>query len=67
MLTRLLGLSRFSVVPAVFGILAGSLALRVYEGIVIAKPVIKTLDDGGASPKVAKTMAVGLIEAIDSF
>lgn len=67
MLTRLMGLSRLTAILAVVGILAGSFALLVYEGILVALTVIETLDDGGVSPKTAKILAVGLIEAIDIF
>jgi uncharacterized membrane protein YqhA len=52
---------------AVIGILAGSIALLIYEGAVVVMAVIDTLDDGSISPKTAKVMAVGLIEAIDIF
>lgn len=67
MLTRLMGLSRLSAILAVAGILVGSFALLLYEGIVVAMAVIETLDDGNISPKTAKILAVGLIEAIDIF
>lgn len=67
MLTRLMGLSRFSAILAVIGILVGSFALLLYEGMVVATAVIDTLEQGGISPKTAKILAVGLIEAIDIF
>lgn len=67
MLTRLVNLSRFSAIVAVVAILVGSLALLVYEGLVIFTAVVETLNDGGVSSKVAKTLAVGMIEAIDIF
>jgi uncharacterized membrane protein YqhA len=52
---------------AVFGILAGSIALLVYEGVVVVMAVVDTLETGAISPKAAKVLAVGLIEAIDIF
>ena len=67
MLRRLLSLNRYFVMLAVAGILAGSVALLVYEGLVIVTTVIGTLDDGEVSAKTAKVLAVGLIEAIDIF
>jgi uncharacterized membrane protein YqhA len=67
MLRRLLGLSRYIVILAVGGILAGSVALLIYEGLVITFAVINTIDDGTISPKTAKVLAVGLIEAVDIF
>jgi uncharacterized membrane protein YqhA len=67
MLRRLLSLSRLFVTLAVAGILVSSVALLIYEGIVIAMAVVNTIADGAISPKVAKTLAVGLIEAVDIF
>jgi uncharacterized membrane protein YqhA len=67
MLRRILSLSRHFVMLAVGGILAGSVALLIYEGLVVAFAVIDTIDDGKISPKTAKVLAVGLIEAVDIF
>ena len=67
MLRRLLSLNRYFVMLAVAGILTGSVALLVYEGLVIVTAVIGTLDDGEVSAKTAKVLAVGLIEAVDIF
>jgi uncharacterized membrane protein YqhA len=41
--------------------------LLVYEGFVIAMAVVNVVADGTISPKIAKTLAVGLIEAVDIF
>jgi uncharacterized membrane protein YqhA len=67
MLSKLLGLSRYFAILAVGGILAGSIALLIYEGFVVATAVIAIANEGGVSSKTAKILAVGLIEAVDIF
>jgi uncharacterized membrane protein YqhA len=67
MLTRLLALSRYFTVVAVFGILFASLALLAYEGLIVISTMIEAAADGAISPKLAKVLAVGLIEAVDIF
>lgn len=67
MIRRLMGLSRYTAVLAVAGILAGSISLLLYEGAVVLTEVYGTIENGTVSPKAAKVMAVGLIEAIDIF
>lgn len=67
MLRRWLGLSRYTAMLAVVGILAGSFALLLYEGAVVVMAVLATVEDGAVSAKTAKVLAVGLIEAIDIF
>jgi uncharacterized membrane protein YqhA len=67
MLTRLLALSRYFTVVAVFGILTASLALLAYEGLVVITALIEAASSGAISSKLAKVLAVGLIEAVDIF
>lgn len=67
MLTRLLALSRYLTVVAVFGILIASLALLAYEGLVVITALIEAISSGAISSKLAKVLAVGLIEAVDIF
>jgi uncharacterized membrane protein YqhA len=67
MLTRLLALSRYFTVVAVFGILIASLALLAYEGLVVITALIEAISSGAISSKLAKVLAVGLIEAVDIF
>lgn len=67
MLRRILSLSRYVATLAVGGILAGSVALLVYEGMVIIFAVIDSIAGGTISSKAAKVLAVGLIEAVDIF
>jgi uncharacterized membrane protein YqhA len=59
--------SRYFVLIAVVGSLVGSAALLVYEAFVIIDAVFETLVSGSLSPKIAKVLAVGLIEALDVF
>jgi uncharacterized membrane protein YqhA len=67
MIRRMLALSRYFATLAVGGILLGSVALLLYEGLVVVTGVISTMSDGSISSKTAKTLAVGLIEAVDIF
>lgn len=67
MLTRLLALSRYFTIVAVFGILIASLALLAYEGLVVITALIEAVSSGAISSKLAKVLAVGLIEAVDIF
>lgn len=64
---RLLASSRYITLIAVVGSLVGSAALLVYEAFVIGEAVLKTILSGSLSPKIAKVLAVGLIEALDVF
>jgi uncharacterized membrane protein YqhA len=59
--------SRYIVVIAVLGTLVASLALLVYELVVIAKSIVETAQVGTVSSTAAKALAVGLIEAVDVF
>jgi len=43
------------------------MALLIYEATVIVSTVVEHLQVSSISPKVAKVLAVGLIEAIDVF
>ncbi len=67
MLKRALGSSRYVALIAVVGSLVGSAALLVYEAFVIIDAVIETIGSNSLSPKIAKVLAVGLIEALDVF
>ena len=67
MLTRLLALSRYFTIVAVFGILLASVALLVYEGLFVMTALFEAATSGAISSKLAKVLAVGLIEAVDIF
>ena len=64
---RVLASSRYITLIAVVGSLVGSAALLIYEAFVIIEAVFETIVSGSLSPKIAKVLAVGLIEALDVF
>ena len=64
---RALASSRYITLIAVVGSLVGSAALLAYEAFVIGEAVLETILSGSLSPKIAKVLAVGLIEALDVF
>jgi uncharacterized membrane protein YqhA len=66
-LRRILASSRYVVLIAVVGTFVGALTLLVFEAIVIADVVMDLIREGSASPKDAKSLAVGLIQAVDVF
>ena len=67
MLRRLLSLSRYLVIVPVAGIFLGSVALMIYESLVVITAVLSIIDQPAITPKTAKALAVGLIEAVDVF
>jgi uncharacterized membrane protein YqhA len=67
MLRRALMSSRYIVYIAIFGTFIASLALMVYETLVVVVAVVELVREGVVSPKTSKTLAVGLISAVDVF
>ena len=70
MFTRLLALSRYFTIVAVIGILLASIALLMYEALVVVTAlgtVVNTAGSGEISSKLAKMLAIGVIEAVDIF
>ena len=67
LLKQALKASRYLVLIAVVCSLAGSAALLIYEAIVIGTALTEAIQSYAISPKIAKVLAVGLIEAIDVF
>jgi len=67
MLRRAMASSRYIVVVAIIGTFVASVALILYESVVVAEVVIDVIRQGPISPKSGKALAVGLIEAIDVF
>lgn len=67
MLRRVLASSRYIVFVAIVGTFVASLALLVYEAIVVATVVADVVRESSISPTAAKALAVGLIEAVDAF
>jgi uncharacterized membrane protein YqhA len=67
MLRRALASSRWIVLIAVIGTLLAAIALLVYEAIVVIETAVGVVRAGELSPKAAKALAVGMIEAVDVF
>lgn len=64
---RILSSSRFVVLVAVLGTLAGALALLAYGAIEVGVVVTDAIGEGAVSSKGAKTLLLGLIEVTDVF
>ena len=67
MLQRGLTFTRYVVFVAVVAALAASVALILYQAVVVVEVIIEAVRQGGLFPKSGKALAVGLIEAMDVF
>lgn len=67
MIRKMLASSRYLVLIAVISILVASMALLVYEAVVVGSTLVRVIAEGQNSPKASKALAAGLIEAIDVF
>jgi uncharacterized membrane protein YqhA len=67
MIRRLFGLSRYLVLIAIAATFAGAVALMIYEALVVFLALVEIIGAPDFSPKNAKRIAVGLIEAVDVF
>lgn len=67
MLHRLLDAARFLVVIPILCILVSSLALMIFETVVVAGVLFEVVAAGSNSPSASKALAAGLIESIDIF
>jgi uncharacterized membrane protein YqhA len=67
MLRRALASSRYLIVLAVFGTFSASLALLLYELLVVVVALVDIVRTGKVSPTSAKVLAVALIETVDVF
>jgi uncharacterized membrane protein YqhA len=67
MLRRLLASTRYAVIIAVVSTLVGSVALLVYEALVVFTAIHSAFSAPEISATYAKVFAVGLIEAVDVF
>jgi uncharacterized membrane protein YqhA len=67
MLHRVVSSSRYVVLVAIAATFLGSIALLVYETIVVVDAIARVIRDGTVSSQSAKLLAVGLIEAVDIF
>ena len=65
MLRRTLTLGRFLIVVPIIGVYLAAIGLLFYEVAVIGTFIVDTIMQGEVSAKAAKTLAVGLIEALD--
>jgi uncharacterized membrane protein YqhA len=67
MMRHVLASSRYIVFVAVIGTFIASVAMILYEGMVVAQTVFDVVREGSISSKSGKALAVGMIEAIDVF
>lgn len=66
-LKHVMASTRFLVLLAVLGTLAGAVGLLVYEFLVVCTAIVAVIRHSALSAASAKAHAVGLIEAIDIF
>jgi len=67
MLAKFFSSSRYVVIIAVIGSMFASLALLLYEIVVVIGLVVDVVQAGTPTPTTAKKFAVGMIEAVDVF
>jgi uncharacterized membrane protein YqhA len=67
MLRRVLASSRYIMIVPVIGTFLGSVALILYETIVLFSTAVDVIRDGSVSAKSVKIFAVGIVEAVDVF
>jgi uncharacterized membrane protein YqhA len=64
---RILGLSRYLVLIAIVATFVGAIALMIFEAVIVLTAVANIVLSPDFTPKNAKHLAVGLIEAVDIF
>jgi uncharacterized membrane protein YqhA len=67
MLRRILASSRYIMIVPVIATFLGSVALILYETVVLFLTTASVLQDRSLSPKSVKIFAVGIVEAVDVF
>jgi uncharacterized membrane protein YqhA len=67
MLRRILASSRYIMLIPVIGTFLGSVALTLYEVIVLFSNTVDTARNGSLTTKSVKIFAVGIVEAVDVF
>ncbi|SIT43885.1 conserved membrane hypothetical protein [Paraburkholderia ribeironis] len=67
MLRRILASSRYIMIVPVIATFLGSLALILYETVVLFLTALSVVEDRSLSPKSVKIFAVGIVEAVDVF
>jgi uncharacterized membrane protein YqhA len=58
---------RYVVIIAIVGTFISSVALMIYQGLILARALTRVILDGAISAAAGKALAVGLIQAIDVF
>ncbi|CAB3793370.1 hypothetical protein LMG28614_03705 [Paraburkholderia ultramafica] len=67
MLRRVLASSRYIMIIPVIGTFLGSVALTLYETVVLFSSAIDAIRERSLSAKSVKIFAVGIVEAVDVF
>lgn len=67
MLRRLFASSRYIVLIPILGTFIASVGLLLYEAIALSTMLVDLVHGGAVLPKDVKSLAVGLIEAVDIF
>ena len=58
---------RYVVIIAIVGTFVSSVALMIYQGLIMARALTRIVLEGAISASAGKALAVGLIQAIDVF
>jgi uncharacterized membrane protein YqhA len=66
-LRRVLVSGRYIVIIAIVGTFVSSVALMIYQGLIMAEVLTRVIMEGKISAGAGKALAVGLIQAIDVF
>jgi uncharacterized membrane protein YqhA len=67
LLRSILVSGRFIVIIAIVGTFVSSVALMIYQGLIMAQALTRVFLEGAVSASAGKALAVGLIQAIDVF
>ena len=67
MFLRILGLSRYLVLIAIVATFVGAIGLMIFQAVIVLTSVANVVLSPDFTPKNAKHLAVGLIEAVDIF
>jgi uncharacterized membrane protein YqhA len=67
MLRQMLASTKYIILVVIFSIYAGSVALILYEAIVVGSVILATIQDASVSSEGGRLLAVGLLAAIDVF
>lgn len=67
LLRSILVSGRYIVIIAIVGTFVSSVALMIYQGLIMAQALTRVFLEGAVSASAGKALAVGLIQAIDVF